>query len=124
MIVNNILGANVKTYLWEIRILCADRKSFVEVYRKLRHRAFGGFQILGIITTCFLYKVPAHGIAGVMGRVTLDAGQAACLVEHRIYHPGIHPTVAVSIEISIFIDLILYFHDNAQELSTEKFSNT
>ena len=31
----------------------------------------------------FLNEVPAHGVAGVMGRVALDAGQAAYLVEHR-----------------------------------------
>jgi len=32
----------------------------------------------------FLYEVPAHGVAGIMGRVSLDAGQAAYFVEHRI----------------------------------------
>jgi len=36
---------------------------------------------------CFLYEVPTHGVAGVMGRVTLDAGQAADLVEHRMEKP-------------------------------------
>jgi hypothetical protein len=32
----------------------------------------------------FLNEVPAHGVASVMGCVTLYAGQAACFVEHRI----------------------------------------
>ena len=45
----------------------------------------------------FLDEVPAHGVAGVMGRVTLDAGQAAYLVEHRIDHPGVETTVAVGV---------------------------
>jgi hypothetical protein len=41
--------------------------------------------------------VPSHGVAGVMGRVTLDAGQAAHLVEHCIDHPGVETTVAVGV---------------------------
>ncbi len=45
----------------------------------------------------FLDEVPAHGMAGVMGRVTLDAGQAAYLVEHRIDHSGVETTVAVGV---------------------------
>ncbi len=45
----------------------------------------------------FLDKVPAHGVAGVMGRVTFDAGQTAYLVEHRIDHPGVETTVAVGV---------------------------
>ena len=32
----------------------------------------------------FLYEVPAHGVAGVMGGVALDAGQVAHFVEHRV----------------------------------------
>ena len=43
----------------------------------------------------FLDEVPAHGVAGVMGGATLDAGQAADRVEHRIDHPGVETTVAV-----------------------------
>ncbi len=34
--------------------------------------------------TGFLDELPAHGMAGVMGRVALNAGQAAYLFEHRI----------------------------------------
>ena len=45
----------------------------------------------------FLDQVPTHGVAGVMGRVPLDAGQAAYLVEHRIDHPGFETTVAVGV---------------------------
>jgi len=37
----------------------------------------------------FLNEVPPYGMAGVMGRVTLDVGQAAYLVEHPIDHPGV-----------------------------------
>jgi len=33
--------------------------------------------------TGFIDEVPAHGVASVMGRVTLDACQAADLVGHR-----------------------------------------
>jgi hypothetical protein len=62
----------------------------------------------------FLYEMPAHGMTGVMGRVTLDAGQVAYLVKHRIDHPGIETTVAVGVGISIMIYFILYFHDSAQ----------
>jgi hypothetical protein len=58
-------------------------------------------------------EVPAHGMAGVMGRVTFDAGQAAYFVEHRVDHPGVETTVAVGVGISILIDFILYFQDNA-----------
>ena len=47
--------------------------------------------------SCFLDEVPAHGMAGVMGSMSLDAGQAAYLVEHRIDHPGIETTVAVGV---------------------------
>ena len=32
----------------------------------------------------FHYEVPPHGMPGVMGRVTLDAGKAAHFVEHCI----------------------------------------
>ena len=45
----------------------------------------------------FLYEVPPHGVPGVMGRVTLDAGQAAYLVEHRIDHLGVETTVAMGV---------------------------
>ena len=41
----------------------------------------------------FLYEVPTHGMAGVPGRVTLHAGQAAYLVEH----PGVETTVGVGV---------------------------
>ena len=61
----------------------------------------------------FSDEVPAHGMAGVMGRVTFDAGQAAYFVEHRVDHPGVETTVAVGVGISILIDVILYFQDNA-----------
>ena len=43
----------------------------------------------------FLDEVPAHGVAGVMGCVALNAGQAAHFVEHRINHPRVEPPVAV-----------------------------
>jgi len=46
---------------------------------------------------CFLYEVPTHGVAGVMGRVAFDTGQAVDLVEHRIDHPRVEPTVAVGV---------------------------
>jgi hypothetical protein len=65
--------------------------------------------------------VPAHGMADVMGRVALDAGQAAYLVEHRIDHPVIKSAVTVSVGISILIDFILYFHDNAQSSAQKNF---
>jgi hypothetical protein len=29
---------------------------------------------------CFLYEVPTHGVAGVMGCMALDAGQAGYLL--------------------------------------------
>ena len=45
----------------------------------------------------FLDEVPAHGMAGVMGRMALDAGQAAYLVEHHIDHPGVETTVAMGV---------------------------
>ena len=45
----------------------------------------------------FLNEVPAHGMAGVMGGMALDAGKAAHLVEHRIDHPGVETTVAVGV---------------------------
>ncbi len=45
----------------------------------------------------FLNEVPAHGMAGVMRRVILDARHAAYLVEHRIDHPGVETTVAVGV---------------------------
>ena len=45
----------------------------------------------------FLDEVPAHGVAGVMGRMALDTGQAADLVEHRVDHPGVETTVAVGV---------------------------
>lgn len=44
-----------------------------------------------------LDEVPAHGVAGVMGRVALDAGKAAYLVEHGIDHPRVEPAVAVGV---------------------------
>jgi len=43
----------------------------------------------------FLDEVPAHGVTDVTGRMTLDAGQAAHFVEHRIDHPGVETTIAV-----------------------------
>jgi hypothetical protein len=45
----------------------------------------------------FLDEVPAHGVAGVMGSMALDASQAAYLVEHRIDHPEAETTVAVGV---------------------------
>jgi hypothetical protein len=39
----------------------------------------------------------AHGMAGVIGRVTLDAGKAAYIVPHRIDLPGVETTVAVGV---------------------------
>ncbi len=69
----------------------------------------------------FLNEVSAHGMAGVMGRVTLDAGQAAHLIENRVGHPGIKSAVTVSVGISILIDFILYFHDNAQSSAQKNF---
>jgi hypothetical protein len=47
--------------------------------------------------------VLAHGVAGVIGRVTLDPGKAACLAKHRIDHLGIEPTVALNVGISKLI---------------------
>ena len=64
-----------------------------------------------------LDEVPAHGVTGVVGSMALDAGQAADLVEHRTDHSVIKSAVTVSVGISILIDFILYFHDNA--LSSE-----
>ena len=69
----------------------------------------------------YIYKVSAQGVFSVMGRVTLDAGQAAYLVEHRIDHPGIETTVAVGVGISKLIDFILYFHDNSHSSAQKKF---
>jgi hypothetical protein len=69
----------------------------------------------------FLDKVSPHGVAGVMGRVTLDAGQAAHFVEHRIYHPGVETTVSMGVGISKMIDFILYFHDNVQNSANKNF---
>ena len=68
----------------------------------------------------FLNEVPAHGMAGVMGRVTLDAGQNADLFEHRMDHAGVETTVALSVGISKLIDFMLYFHDNAQSSVKKK----
>ncbi len=45
----------------------------------------------------FLNEVPAHGMAGVMGRMAIEAGQGAQLVEYRIDHPGVETTVAVGV---------------------------
>jgi len=45
----------------------------------------------------FLDEVPAHGVAGVMGSMALDACQAAYLVKHRNDHPGGETTVAVGV---------------------------
>ena len=69
----------------------------------------------------FLDEVPAHGVPGFMGRVTLDACQAAYLVEHRIDHPGVETTVTVGVGISILIDFVLYFHDNVQSSAKKDF---
>ena len=69
----------------------------------------------------FLDEVSAHGVAGVMGRVALDAGQAAHFVEHRIDHPGVETTVTVGVGISKLIDFILYFHDNVQSSANKNF---
>jgi len=66
-------------------------------------------------------EVPAHGMAGVMGRVTFDAGQAAYFVEHRVDHPGVETTVAVGVGISKMIDFVLYFHDNVQNSAKKNF---
>ena len=59
----------------------------------------------------FLNEVSSHGVPGIMGRVTLDAGQAAYFDEHCIDHPGVETTVAVGVEISKLIDFVLHFHD-------------
>ena len=45
----------------------------------------------------FLDEVPAHGVAGVMGRVTLDTGQTAHFIEHRIDHLGVETTATVCV---------------------------
>jgi len=45
----------------------------------------------------FLDEVSAQGMPGVMGRVNLNAGQAADFVEHRIDHPGVETTVFVGV---------------------------
>ena len=71
--------------------------------------------------TGLLDEVPAHSVAGSMGRMTLDAGQAADLVEHRIDHPGVESTGVVGVDISKLIDFILYFHDNAQSSAQKQF---
>ncbi len=49
----------------------------------------------------FLYEVPAHGMAGVMGRMALDAGQAAYLVEHHIKYPRVETIVALSVGVRL-----------------------
>jgi len=69
----------------------------------------------------FLDVVSAHGMTGVMGRVTFDAGQAAYFVEHRVDHPGVEMTVAVGVGISKMIDFVLYFHDNVQNSAKKNF---
>ena len=56
-----------------------------------------------------------------MGRVALDAGQAACLVPHRIDHPGVETTVAEGVGISKSIDFVLYFRDNVQSSAKKNF---
>ncbi len=38
---------------------------------------------------CFLYEVPAHGVAGIMGRVALDAGQAGYLLNTVLITRGL-----------------------------------
>jgi hypothetical protein len=69
----------------------------------------------------YIYKVSAQGVFSVMGRVALDAGRVAYFVEHRIYHPGIQPTVAVGVGISKLIDFVLYFYNNDPEFSKKNF---
>jgi hypothetical protein len=69
----------------------------------------------------FLDVVSAHGMTGVMGRVTFDAGQAAYFVEHRVDHPRVKTTVAVGVGISKMIDFVLYFHDNVQNSAKKNF---
>ena len=69
----------------------------------------------------FLNKVPAHGVAGVMGRVAFDAGQVAYLFEHRIDHPNFQTAVTVGVGISKSIDFVLYFHDNVQSSAKKNF---
>ena len=48
----------------------------------------------------FIDKMPAYGVGRVMGRMALDAGQVAYLVEYRIDHSGVETTVAMGVEIS------------------------
>ena len=43
----------------------------------------------------FLDEVPAHGVAGVMGRVAPYPGQLANLIPNRIDHLRIQPAIAV-----------------------------
>lgn len=45
----------------------------------------------------FLNNASAHGVVGVMGRVTLDAGQPAQFVEHGIDHPEVETTFSVGV---------------------------
>ena len=71
--------------------------------------------------TGILNEVQTHGVAGVMGCVTLEAGQAEFRVEHCIDHPGIKTTIAVGVGISKLIDFILYFQDNAQSSAQKNF---
>lgn len=54
--------------------------------------ALDGSQVAG-----FFNQVLAHGVAGIMGRVALDASQTTYLIEHRIDHPGVETTVAVGV---------------------------
>jgi len=47
--------------------------------------------------TGFLDEVPAHGMAGVMGRVNLNEGQTAHFAEHRIDYPGVETTFSLGV---------------------------
>ena len=69
----------------------------------------------------FLDEVSAHGMPGIMERVTLEASQVAHFTEDRIDHPEVETTVAVTVGISKLIDFILYFQDNAQSSAQKNF---
>ena len=45
----------------------------------------------------FFDKVPAHGVAGVVGGVAPYPSQITNLIPHRVYHPGIEAAVAVGV---------------------------
>ena len=69
----------------------------------------------------FLDVLPSNGAAGVMGHLTLDAGQAAYIVEHPIDNTGVETTIAVGVGISKLIDFVMYFHNNVQGSAKKNF---